>query len=119
MTQTHRILMTLIASLALASPALAGDVVVQLDAASGFVAGGDGRTQEYGLIAEEVAKVAPEFVVHDEAGEPYSVRYHLLAPLLLNEVQEQQRTIEAQTARIERRSARLEALESQLGRATR
>ncbi len=44
---------------------------------------------EYGLIAEEVAEVFPELVIYDREGEPYTVRYHLLAPLLLAEVQRQ------------------------------
>lgn len=51
---------------------------------------GDGqRSVEFGLIAEEVAEIYPELVVYDEDGEPYSVRYGVLTPLLLNEVQEQ------------------------------
>ena len=56
---------------------------------------------EYGLIAEEVAEVAPELVVYDDEGQPFSVRYHLLAPMLLNELQKQQRAIEMLLARTE------------------
>ena len=56
---------------------------------------------EYGLIAEEVAEVAPELVARDAAGEPYSVRYHVLPSLLLNEMQKQRRTIGALLARVE------------------
>jgi len=55
---------------------------------------------DYGLIAEEVARVSDELVILDEQGAPYTVRYHLLTPMLLNEVQKQQRTIEALTARL-------------------
>ena len=61
--------------------------------------GGDGP--EYGLIAEEVAAVAPELVAYDGEGQPYSVRYHVLPSLLLNEMQKQQRTIETLLARVE------------------
>jgi hypothetical protein len=43
---------------------------------------------QYGLIAEEVAEVAPDLVITEENGEPYTVRYEQLVPLLLNEVQE-------------------------------
>jgi hypothetical protein len=50
---------------------------------------------QYGLIAEEVAAVAPDLVAPDLAGRPYTVRYDLLPALLLNELQEQQRTIDA------------------------
>jgi hypothetical protein len=63
------------------------------------VAGGD-DSQQYGLIAEEVAQVAPDLVATGADGRPFSVHYHLLAPMLLNEVQEQQRTIEAQQGTI-------------------
>jgi len=46
-------------------------------------------TRQYGLIAEEVAKVYPELVIRDESGRIDGVRYEELAPMLLNEVQKQ------------------------------
>ena len=42
---------------------------------------------QYGLIAEEVAEVAPDLVIYDDAGDPYTVRYEQLVPMLLNELQ--------------------------------
>jgi hypothetical protein len=45
--------------------------------------------RQYGLIAEEVAKVYPELVVRDAQGQIISVRYDELAPMLLNEAQQQ------------------------------
>jgi hypothetical protein len=45
------------------------------------------RPLEYGLIAEEVAEVFPELVVFDEEGKPFTVKYHLLSSMLLNELQ--------------------------------
>jgi hypothetical protein len=45
---------------------------------------------QYGLIAEEVAQVYPELVIRDKAGRIQGVRYDELAPMLLNEVQQQQ-----------------------------
>ncbi len=45
---------------------------------------------QYGLIAEEVAKVYPELVIRNEAGQAEGVRYEELTPMLLNEVQRQQ-----------------------------
>ena len=42
---------------------------------------------QYGLIAEEVAQVAPELVVLDAEGRPETVKYHLLSSLLLRELQ--------------------------------
>lgn len=59
---------------------------------SEFAHGGE-RPLEFGLIAEEVAEVMPELVVYDEEGRPGTVRYQHLIPLLLNELQEQQRAI--------------------------
>ena len=50
---------------------------------------------QFGLIAEEVAKILPELVKFDADGEPLSVFYHLLTPLLLAELQRGH--VEAQT----------------------
>jgi hypothetical protein len=78
---------------------------------------------QYGLIAEEVAKVYPEMVIYGKDGQPLSVRYQLLAPMLLNEVQKQAEHIRAledqaeqnrqqaeQNRVVERRLSALEAL---------
>jgi hypothetical protein len=59
-----------------------------------------GRVVRYGSgFAEEVAKVYPELVIRGENGID-GVRYDELAPMLLNEVQQQQRINEAQAAEI-------------------
>jgi hypothetical protein len=57
-------------------------------------------TPQFGLIAEQVAKVNPDLVVRDKNGEIYTVRYDVVNAMLLNEflkehskVQEQQTTI--------------------------
>jgi hypothetical protein len=42
-------------------------------------------TAQFGLIAEEVAKVNPDLVVRDEEGKPYTVRYEAVNAMLLNE----------------------------------
>jgi len=44
---------------------------------------------QYGLIAEEVAKVFPDLVQYDKQGRPFTVYYHLLTPMLLNELQKE------------------------------
>jgi hypothetical protein len=46
--------------------------------------------RQYGLIAEQVAKVYPELVVRGDKGEIESVQYRELIPLMLNEMQHQQ-----------------------------
>jgi hypothetical protein len=51
--------------------------------------------RQYGLIAEEVAKVYPELVIRDAKGQILTVHYDELAPMLLNEVQKQRQTIAA------------------------
>jgi Chaperone of endosialidase len=57
-------------------------------------------TLQYGLIAEEVAKVYPELVIRDENGRIDGVRYDELAPMLLNELKQQQQKIAAQANKI-------------------
>jgi hypothetical protein len=49
---------------------------------------------QYGLIAEEVAAVYPELVIRDAAGQIQGVRYDELAPMLLNEVQQQRHELQ-------------------------
>jgi hypothetical protein len=69
-----------------------------------------GRTLQYGLVAEEVAKVSPGLVAHSADGGIETVYYQFLAPMLVNEFQRQQRTIEAQGAEIAELKRRLESL---------
>jgi hypothetical protein len=57
-------------------------------------------TRQYGLVAEEVAKVYPELVIRDSSGRIQGVRYDELAPMLLNEVQKQQGKNAAQDSKI-------------------
>jgi len=71
---------------------------------------------QYGLIAEEVAEVYPDLVVYDRDGRPETVRYHLVNALLLNEVQKQHRTADAQKKTIEQQKAEIEALEARVSK---
>ena len=74
------------------------------------------RTLQYGLIAEEVAKVYPELVAYDKDGQPYTVRYQYLASMLLNEVQKQYRRAETQTEIIKAQEQKIDELEQRLSR---
>jgi len=76
-------------------------------------ANGD-RTLQYGLIAEEVAEVYPELVAHDKDGQPYTVRYQYLAPMLLNEVQKQYRRAEAEAKVITQQEDKIEVQQAQI-----
>lgn len=60
---------------------------------------GDGR--QYGLIAEEVRDVMPELAVIGADGQAESVRYQVLTPLLVAEVQRLEGERRALVARIE------------------
>lgn len=71
---------------------------------------------EYGLIAEEVAEVFPDLVVYDDKGRPFTVKYHEMAPMLLNEMKKQQRTIEAQRQENQVRQQEIAALTARLAR---
>jgi len=82
---------------------------------------------QFGLIAEEVAKVNPSLVVSDDEGKPYTVRYDAVNAMLLNEflkehrkmeqlkkdfeskLAEQQKQIEALDAGLRKVSAQLKA----------
>ncbi|HLK55869.1 MAG TPA: tail fiber domain-containing protein, partial [Chthonomonadaceae bacterium] len=65
---------------------------------------------QYGLIAEEVAKVYPDLVQYDKQGKPFTVYYHLLTPMLLNELQKEHRQNQAQQKEIAGLKSELTAL---------
>src|SRR5207248_337603 len=53
-------------------------------------------TAQFGLVAEDVAKVNPDLVVQDKEGKPYSVRYDQVNAMLLNEFLKERKKVEAQ-----------------------
>jgi hypothetical protein len=81
------------------------------------------ETPQFGLIAEEVAEVNPDLVVHDKNGEIYTVRYDAVNAMLLNEFLKEHRkveelkgivgslaaTVKEQAAQIQKVSTQLEA----------
>ena len=70
-------------------------------------------TVQYGLVAEEVAKVYPELVIRNENGRIDGVRYDELAPMLLNEMERQH----AQMAeKIDTQAAKIASLEQQVAK---
>ena len=79
------------------------------------------QTPQFGLIAEDVAKVDPNLIVRDEQGEIYTVRYDALNAMLLNEflkehrkVEEQSKTIAELGSMIARQENRMAALAAQV-----
>jgi hypothetical protein len=89
-------------------------------------------TPQFGLIAEEVAKVNPDLVVRDENGEIYTVRYDAVNAMLLNEflkehkkvedlkndfqatVAQQQKEIQALTAQLKEQAAQIQKVSAQV-----
>jgi len=67
-------------------------------------------TPQFGLIAEEVAKVNPALVLPDKEGKPYTVRYEAVNAMLLNEFLKEHRKNEQQEATIARLETQIEAL---------
>jgi hypothetical protein len=72
-------------------------------------------TPQFGLVAEEVAKVDPALVLPDKQGKPYTVRYEAVNAMLLNEFLKEHRKVaqlekqmEALTAGLQKVSAQLE-----------
>ncbi|MDQ3198627.1 MAG: tail fiber domain-containing protein [Verrucomicrobiota bacterium] len=67
---------------------------------------------QFGLVAEEVAKVDPDLVARDAAGKPFTVRYDEVNAMLLNEFLKEHRKVEAQDARIAQLEAALAKMEA-------
>jgi septal ring factor EnvC (AmiA/AmiB activator) len=55
---------------------------------------------QFGLVAEEVAKVNPDLVVRDRDGKPYTVRYEAVNAMLLSEFLKEHHRVEAQRRQI-------------------
>ncbi|MEQ1558615.1 MAG: tail fiber domain-containing protein [Methyloglobulus sp.] len=67
----------------------------------------DKNSLEYGLIAEEVAKVYPDLVAYGADGKIETVQYHKLTPMLLNEVQRMNRSLDADNLKISKQDKQL------------
>jgi trimeric autotransporter adhesin len=67
-------------------------------------------TPQFGLIAEEVAKVNPDLVVRDKNGEMYTVRYDAVNAMLLNEFLKEHRKVEEQEKTIAQLQSGMTAL---------
>ena len=68
------------------------------------------NTPQFGLIAEEVAKVNPALVLPDKEGKPYTVRYEAVNAMLLNEFLKEDRKVGELEANATRQQKQIEAL---------
>ncbi len=76
---------------------------------------------QFGLVAEQVAKVDPDLVARDEKGKPYTVRYEAVNAMLLNEflkehrkVEEQGKEIAALRSMLEKQAAQMQMVSDRL-----
>src|SRR5204862_3360712 len=87
---------------------------------------------QFGLVAEDVERVAPDLVARDDQGKPYTVRYEAVNAMLLNEflkehrkveqqrrdfegaIAQQQMEIEALTATVKQQAAQIQKVSAQL-----
>jgi hypothetical protein len=67
-----------------------------------------GKPIQYGLIAEDVAEVFPDLVVNDDQGKPQTVKYQLLAPILLNEFLKEHQQVAAMQGQITAQNRQIE-----------
>jgi hypothetical protein len=78
-------------------------------------------TQQFGLVAEDVAKVNPDLTARDKEGKPASVYYDFVNAMLLNEflkehstVQELKKEVAALTATVKEQASEIQKVTAQL-----
>ena len=69
---------------------------------------------QFGLVAEEVAKVNPALVARDAEGEVYTVRYEAVNAMLLNEFLKEHRRGEEQDRKIQDQETTIAELRSEM-----
>ena len=72
------------------------------------------RIPQFGLVAEEVAKMNPDLVTHDANGELSTVRYEAVNAMLLNEFLKEHRHVQEQDATIAQLQKQIEELATSL-----
>ena len=64
---------------------------------------------QFGLVAEDVAKVDSDLVAKDDEGKPYIVRYEAVNAMLLNEFLKEHKKVEDLEKQVQQMAARLDA----------
>jgi len=72
------------------------------------------NTAQFGLIAEEVAKVNPALIGVDKDGKPYTVRYNQINAMLLNEFLKEHQTVQQLKATTEKQQATIALQEGEI-----
>ena len=65
---------------------------------------------QFGLIAEEVAKVNPDLVLRDDNGQIYTVRYDAVNAMMLNEFLKEHRKATAEQCKVEEQARAIQEL---------
>jgi len=71
-------------------------------------------TQQFGLVAEEVADINSDLVTRDSEGKPFTVRYDAVNAMLLNEFLKEHRKVEKLEATVAQQRKDFEAAVAQL-----
>jgi len=69
---------------------------------------------QFGLVAEDVAKVSSDLVTHDGDGKPFTVRYDTINAMLLNEFLKEHRKVEKLEAALDAVKRRLKEQHTQI-----
>jgi hypothetical protein len=72
------------------------------------------NTPQFGLVAEEVARMDPALVLTDKEGKPYTVRYEAVNAMLLNEFLKDHRRVEEQDHRLQEQSETIAKQQKQI-----
>ena len=64
---------------------------------------------QFGLVAEDVAKVNPDLVVGDDQGKAFTVRYEEVYAMLLSESLKEHKKVEELEKQLQQMAARLDA----------
>jgi hypothetical protein len=70
---------------------------------------------QFGLIAEEVAKVNPALVLPDKEGKPYTVRYDVVNAMLLNEFLKEHKAFIEEQRKVQEQEATIAQLKNDFG----
>jgi hypothetical protein len=73
-----------------------------------------GRAQ-FGLVAEDVAKVSPDLVISDKEGKPFTVRYDQVNAMLLNEFLKEHKAFVEEQRKVQEQGTTIARLEQQVG----
>jgi hypothetical protein len=74
------------------------------------------RTPQFGLVAEDVAKVNPDLVARDREGKPFTVRYEAVNAMLLNEFLKEHAAFVAEQRKVEQLEKQLQRLTAGLAK---